>query len=224
MNKNALPFKLNIAKPCPARWEDMGGGDQVRFCDHCRKNVYNLSAMTSAEATALVEAKHGNLCARFYQRADGTVLTEDCPVGIAQYWRRAKVFAASAIAVFLFALVNIAAFGRGTNDPSTSRPRGKLLTAIEDTKIKIKGLAGLNPPPMRLGKICVKSITGMPMPAPTPTPTLLPLTGRVAVTPRPPANFSSKTNGGLWLTGDVAFSATAPSDPKTNPSPAPDKK
>src|SRR6185503_21216807 len=43
---------------------------------------YDLSAMTRDEATALVAASEGKLCARFYRRTDGTVLTADCPVGV----------------------------------------------------------------------------------------------------------------------------------------------
>jgi len=33
------------------------------------------------DAEALIKAKNGDMCARLYRRADGTVLTEDCPVG-----------------------------------------------------------------------------------------------------------------------------------------------
>src|SRR5579862_1949596 len=97
----ALPFQIKIAKPCPARWADMGGDDRVRFCDHCRKNVYNLSAMSASEATELLQSRGGDLCARIYQRADGTVLTEDCPVGVAGYWRRLKTLVASGLALIL---------------------------------------------------------------------------------------------------------------------------
>ena len=74
--------QIQIASPCPASWAEMTGTKQVRFCQGCRKNVYNLSAMTRDEAQALVEAKEGHLCVRFYRRADGTMLTQDCPVGL----------------------------------------------------------------------------------------------------------------------------------------------
>jgi hypothetical protein len=38
--------------------------------------------MTRPEAEALVVEKEGRMCARFYQRADGSALTSDCPVGL----------------------------------------------------------------------------------------------------------------------------------------------
>ena len=60
----------------------MEGDDQARFCRTCRKNVYNLSEMTEGEAQALVNRLEGRLCVRFYTRADGTLLTQDCPVGL----------------------------------------------------------------------------------------------------------------------------------------------
>ena len=73
---------LKVASPCHADWDAMEGDDQARFCGTCRKNVYNLSEMTHDEAQALVSRLEGRLCVRFYTRADGTLLTQDCPVGL----------------------------------------------------------------------------------------------------------------------------------------------
>jgi len=63
-------------------------GERVRFCSGCNRNVYNLSAMTQREAAALVYKTEGRLCVRFYRRADGTLLTQDCPVGLRALKRR----------------------------------------------------------------------------------------------------------------------------------------
>ncbi len=132
MKTKTLPFKIKIASPCPARWEDMGGDDRVRFCDHCRKNVYNISALTTAEAVSLLESKKGNLCARIYQRVDGTVLTEDCPVGMARHWRRLKIMTSSGIAVILLTIVNLSAFGRdGDKTSANNRPCGRFVIAAQ---------------------------------------------------------------------------------------------
>lgn len=73
---------LKIASPCHADWDEMEGDDQAQFCRTCRKNVYNLSEMTHDDAQALVNRLEGRLCVRFYTRADGTLLTQDCPVGL----------------------------------------------------------------------------------------------------------------------------------------------
>src|SRR5688572_18299741 len=73
---------IQIASPCTASWEAMTGDDRSRFCSECRLSVYNIAAMTREEAEALIVEKEGRLCARIYRRADGTVLTRDCPVGL----------------------------------------------------------------------------------------------------------------------------------------------
>ena len=177
MDKNALPFKVKIATPCHARWEDMGGNDQVRFCDHCRKNVFNLSAMSAAEAADLIQSKNGNLCARIYQRADGTVLTEDCPVGVARHWRRVKTVVAGSIAAIVLTLVNIAAFARNDATPSSQRPIKRATTAFDNAVYKVKGWFGLNPPPVpvmgkmraTIGFACLPPNTNTPVRPTVPT-------------------------------------------------------
>src|SRR5262245_16139304 len=79
----SLPLleNLRIASPCSQSWEEMSGDERVRFCGACRKNVYDLSSLTREQAEALVLAREGQVCVRFYRRADGTVLTADCAVG-----------------------------------------------------------------------------------------------------------------------------------------------
>jgi hypothetical protein len=86
---------IRVATPCRADWKEMVGDDRVRHCAHCDKDVFNLSSMTRDEAEALILAKAGNLCARYYQRQDGTILLADCAVGIAQK-RKRRVIAAGA--------------------------------------------------------------------------------------------------------------------------------
>jgi len=89
--------QIKIASPCSADWEAMIGTNQARFCGQCRKNVYNLSEMTRDEAQRVVEEHEGRLCVRFYTRADGTMLTQDCPVGLrAVRYRRVKKFSYAA--------------------------------------------------------------------------------------------------------------------------------
>ena len=77
---------IRIASPCSANWDEMYGNDRMRHCGQCKLNVYNLSGMTRQEAEALVTYAEGRLCVRFYRRTDGTVITENCPVG----WARVK--------------------------------------------------------------------------------------------------------------------------------------
>jgi hypothetical protein len=81
--KRALPLldNVRIASPCKADWDEMIGDARVRFCASCQKDVYNLSEMARQDAESFLREKAGNACVRLYRRADGTVLTADCPVG-----------------------------------------------------------------------------------------------------------------------------------------------
>jgi hypothetical protein len=79
---------VRIASPCSASWENMSGNDRVRDCSACNLSVYNFSAMTEQEIAALMAGREGRLCARLFRRADGTVLTRNCPVGVKSIVRR----------------------------------------------------------------------------------------------------------------------------------------
>src|SRR5262245_22234393 len=96
-------MRLRVASPCSADWNAMQGDARVRFCGQCEKNVYNLSAMTHAQAEDLIREKEGGLCVRFYQRADGTVLTADCPVGKRRRRRRSMLLTAGAAGLLVTA-------------------------------------------------------------------------------------------------------------------------
>ena len=80
---------IQIASPCTVDWETMQGDDRTRFCGQCNLHVYNLSEMTRDEATTFLASRTGRTCVRMYKRSDGTVLTQDCPVGLAAV--RAKI-------------------------------------------------------------------------------------------------------------------------------------
>jgi hypothetical protein len=78
----------------------MRGDERVRFCDQCSMNVYNLSDMTRREAEVLLTGAEGRLCVRFYRRADGTVMTNNCPVGLRAIKRRVSIVANAALSAF----------------------------------------------------------------------------------------------------------------------------
>ena len=90
---------VRVASPCTASWEAMSGDERVRFCGQCGKNVYNLSALPRAEAERLLAEREGSICVRLYKRADGTVITADCPVGVRRKRVRRAAFAAAGAGV-----------------------------------------------------------------------------------------------------------------------------
>jgi hypothetical protein len=143
---------LRIASPCPARWEDMAGDDRTRFCSQCQLHVHNLSAMTAEEAAAfVVDARsRGRGCVRFYRRADGTVLTRDCPVG----WRavrqrmRKRVERCVAAALLLVGFGGVALGG--------SRTQGAMLSGLRPYRLLAELLGAPTGPamPAITGDVC----------------------------------------------------------------------
>lgn len=122
MTTVSLPLlsRVRIASPCPVKWDDMravGDGVQVRHCDQCDLNVYNISEMTADEAEALLAAHEGRrLCGAFHRREDGTVLTRDCPVGLAlarARLARAVARVSGAAGLLLTGVVMLGAKARG---------------------------------------------------------------------------------------------------------------
>ncbi len=131
---------LRIASPCPVGWQNMHGDDRARFCDLCQLHVYNIEEMTTDEVQSLIASTEGRICARLYKRADGTVLTKDCPVGLRALRRRVSRKAAAVIA----ALVSLSATAFGQqpkkDDASQVSPR-RIVRQKADVKHP-RGLAG----------------------------------------------------------------------------------
>lgn len=90
-----------IASPCKASWDQMTGNNTVRFCGECKLNVYNISNMVATDAAALIARSDGGICVRLYRRKDGTVLTQDCPVGLRAAIGRATKVAGMALTAVL---------------------------------------------------------------------------------------------------------------------------
>ncbi len=111
---------MSVASPCTAAWEDMDGDDRTRHCSSCTKNVYNISEMTRGEAEALIKEKEGHLCVRFYRRHDGTVLTDDCPVGLRAI-RAGCRKVATAAASLLALLISTGAALAGNDNSASSK-------------------------------------------------------------------------------------------------------
>ena len=98
IEKLRLPVLENVvvAAPCKASWSNMKGDERARHCAKCDQTVYDLSALTRDQAESLIREKNGSLCARYYKRADGTILTKDCAVGARRRRRTLAVVAGAA--------------------------------------------------------------------------------------------------------------------------------
>ena len=123
---------IRVATPCSADWNRMLGDDRVRFCAECSRHVYNLSGMSAHEATELISRRRGRLCVRFYQRTDGTVLTEDCPAGLRAAMRR--VARVAGIAFSVLASTGLAAAQTRVERPTQTLGSGTSTSPTSDIK------------------------------------------------------------------------------------------
>ncbi len=181
-NNESILDHVRVASPCNARWEDMTGDDRARFCKHCSKHVFNLSAMTQAEAASLIREKEGKFCGRFSRRRDGTMLTADCPVGRGVRHRRFVKLLAAAFAAVILLSSALAAGGARRRDGS----RNPVLVRIDGWIYEAKVKLGIIKPTMIMGLVCIPTPPANPTPA-NADPSPPPIMGDIAV-PVPPAN------------------------------------
>jgi hypothetical protein len=145
-NPHALEL-IQIASPCTADWDAMAGDERMRHCSQCNLNVFNLSDMTRDEATAFVAAREGRTCVRMFKRSDGTVITRDCPVGIAAV--RAKFVRLTLATVGLLVALSATALAAISRAPVIRNylSQGKLDRLHQKNQVHmVQG--GICPPPL----------------------------------------------------------------------------
>ena len=138
--------QISIAKPCLANWNEMSGDERSRHCGMCKLNVYNFSDMTRTEIERLLEEKEGHLCVRLFKRADGTVLTKDCPVGLAKVRRRLAIMS-GALAASIFMAAGSVLARAGITNASGTTPARAVKEWLRPPQMPIMGTPGPPIPP-----------------------------------------------------------------------------
>jgi hypothetical protein len=136
----------------------MIGTDRVRFCGQCSLNVYNLSAMTRDQAESLIAANEGRLCVRFYRRNDGSIITQDCPVGLravrarVSYWTKA----ATAGLLTFFAAIGLQSLSSNFHPFAPRMTMGSISEPVDDVLVQ-GGMQLSEPgPPVSMGQAFLK--------------------------------------------------------------------
>jgi len=153
--------QVRVASPCNVDWDSMYGNERVRFCDQCKLNVYNLSEMTKTEAERLVSQAEGRVCIRYYQRRDGSILTKNCPVGLAAIKRRLSRVASAIGSTLLSFFAGIGVYGIADRYSLASHPLGGEVMgtmAISERPISTPPLA----PVATVGQVMVGRISKPP--------------------------------------------------------------
>lgn len=101
MEDQELLNRVKIAAPCDVDWNSMTGDDKIRFCSQCKLNVYNVSAMRTDEAASFIRENEGRrVCLQLYRRRDGTIITDNCPVGLRRLRDAGRAVVAAAFSIF----------------------------------------------------------------------------------------------------------------------------
>jgi hypothetical protein len=139
MSNQTSPLdNIHVASPCSANWEDMFGDARKRFCGDCKLNVYNLSDMTRQDAENLIMSSEGRLCVRFFRRADGTILTKNCPVGWAAVKHRVSRVATAAFSLIAGLFGGIFAFSMFREQPRTTTMGEMVVTNATEIKSDVQ--------------------------------------------------------------------------------------
>ena len=193
MNKFTNPLdNIKIASPCSADWNEMIGDSRKRFCGQCNLNVFNLSAMSRTEAEELIINSEGRLCVRMYQRQDGTVITQDCPVGWQAVKRRLSR-ASAAIASLIIGVFASLGLTAAVSQASVGKKLRFLPVLSTPTPTPEHLMGGVAPQPTPKKK---------PKPQPSPSPRAV--MGDIATPPPTPKN-TPKPNDEKILMGKPAF-------------------
>src|SRR6266404_8189416 len=141
VNINRLD-RLRVSSPCPANWDQMSGSDRVRFCDLCNLHVYDISRLSPKEAEAVITKTEGRICARLYRRADGTIITKDCPVGLRAIRRRAAKVAGVVFAAFMSLAGSVAGQKPASKDKSSCQTQVRITRKVDTRSIDTGVIGG----------------------------------------------------------------------------------
>ena len=145
MPQEQVPFDINslrVASPCHVGWDSMHGGDRERMCDQCGLSVYNLEGLDQTEIFDLITERRERVCVRLRRRADGTVMTRDCPRGLAAYRKRVGRLVSVAFATILGLVSYAGAQTRPVTSDSLGR-RSKISIAASVIEGVVKDPAGV---------------------------------------------------------------------------------
>ncbi len=171
MSRTIRLDQVRIASPCSRSWDslspiavssgDATGRDTIRHCDDCNLNVYNFANLTQAEGEDLIRRTEGRLCGVIYRRTDGTVITRDCPVGLAAVKRRARWMVAkvAAAVLFVFCLGAYAFAGRARDEHAGSTFITASLAGRPFAALKRWVNAPVQRQQMLMGDICISPPT-----------------------------------------------------------------
>lgn len=124
---------FEVPQPCSMNWDEMPGNEEIRHCDKCQHQIYNLSEMPKRRALKVLNQPNETVCVTYLQDEHNQVITQTY-FGI---FKRNFVKFASAILAITFSLTSIQAM---------QTKYGKLK---KKKVVKLKKNKKVPPPPIR---------------------------------------------------------------------------
>lgn len=159
--------RVVVAAPCPMTWDMMDGDDKVRHCGGCARNVYNLSAMNDKEAESFLQINGSSQCLTFYRRADGTIMTDNCPEGLRALRDRVRLWSRVA-AGFVASVVSMGMNAFAQQDKASERVQKDLQSPVQsknpsDLPPGVGGAIWIPPPKNQTKNAQPEALLGEPM-------------------------------------------------------------
>jgi len=109
----------------------MQGDQRQRSCNGCSRNVFNISEMTKQEAESFLRENGTSQCMIFYRRKDGTIMTDNCPVGLRKLRDRCRVVVRAIAGLLTFMMSSSVAMSEPIKVIRKSKHLGLQLTKLK---------------------------------------------------------------------------------------------
>ena len=96
---------FEVPQPCSMNWDEMTGNEEIRHCDRCQHQIYNLSEMPKRRALKVLNQPNEKVCVTYLQDEQNQVITQNY-FGI---FKRNFVKFVSAVLAIIFSLTSIQA-------------------------------------------------------------------------------------------------------------------
>lgn len=124
--------RISTSSPCTVAWDDMTGTQRVRDCSQCSRPVFNISNMSTVEAEAFLKVNGDSQCLAYYRRKDGTIMTDDCPIGLRKI-RNTLRWAKKAAGLLISTVLSVSA--AIAQKPEPTNPAAKTKSTEEASRL-----------------------------------------------------------------------------------------
>lgn len=140
---------FEVENPCSMNWDEMNGSEEIRHCDKCQHQIYNLSEMPKRRALKVLNQPNERVCVIYSEDENNQVITQTY-LGI---FKRNFIKVLSAILAIIFSLTSIQALQTKNGKPK----KKKIVKQRKHQTLKKVPLPGKRVPKKPLGYVKLKN-------------------------------------------------------------------